>query len=267
MTLLGASTVRRLLDEAGIIPSKGLGQNFVIDPGTIERIVRIAGVGPGDDVIEVGPGLGSLTLGLLAAGANVTAVEADERLVSILDREIDDPLLRVVHADATDLDWQTLLGDVDSWTLVANLPYNVATMLLLDLLEKAPTIDSFLVMMQREPAERLAVSPGVRAASGATVKRAWFADAHIAGIIGRGVFYPQPNVDSALVSIRRRPSPNADREKVFALVDAAFGKRRKMLRRSLVDHVNAEAFVASGIDPTARPETLSIDQWVALASQ
>jgi 16S rRNA (adenine1518-N6/adenine1519-N6)-dimethyltransferase len=266
VTLLGASTVRRLLDEAGIVPSKGLGQNFVVDPGTIERIVRIAEVASGDAVIEVGPGLGSLTLGLLEVGAKVTAVETDARLVSILDREIDNPRLNVVHGDATELDWPALLGVDDRWTLVANLPYNVATMLVLDLLEKAPTIDSFLVMMQREPAERLAASPGVRAASAATVKRAWFADARVAGIIGRGVFYPSPNVDSALVSIRRRTPPDADRERVFELLNTAFGQRRKMLRKSLSGVLGEEVFTAAGIDPTARPETLTLDDWVALAS-
>ncbi len=258
--------MRRLLTDAGIEPSKGLGQNFVIDPGTIDRIVLAAAVEEGDRVIEVGPGVGSLTLGLLDAGARVTAVEIDHRLVDLLEREIDDATLRVVQADALAVDWPSLLSDAPSWTLVANLPYNVATVLILDLLENVAAIDRMLVMMQREPAERLAASPGERTSSATTVKRAWFADARVVGAIGRSVFLPRPNVDSALVEITRRREPDGDRRWAFELIERAFGQRRKMLRRSLADVVDRAAFDAAGVEPTSRPEALTLDGWVALAA-
>ena len=265
---LTRSRVRELLDEHGLAPSRALGQNFVADPNTVRRIVRLAGVGPGDHVVELGAGLGSLTLALAEAGATVVAVEVDRRIVPVLRQVVADTGVQVVEADAMSLDWDKLLGrEAGRWTLVANLPYNVATPLVLDLLDHVPRITDMLVMVQREVGERLAARPGDPAYGIPSVKVAYHAEAEIAGLVGPNVFVPRPKVESALVRIRRRDRPAVDTDPVqlFALVTAGFGQRRKMLRRALAGVVDPEAFARAQIRPEARAEELSVADWARLA--
>lgn len=263
--------IRELLAEHGLAPSRALGQNFVADPNTVRRIVRLAGVGDGDRVVEIGAGLGSLTLALLDAGAEVTAIELDRHLVPILRDETEPAGATVVHADAMALDWDTLLGPDDPdrpWALVANLPYNVATPLVLDLLRDVPQIRRMFVMVQLEVAERLAGTPGSRAYGIPSVKVAWWADAHVVGKVPPTVFIPPPRVDSGLVEIVRHPpvGPDAERRAVFALIEAGFNQRRKMLRRSLAGRVAPGALEEAGIRPEARAEELVLADWVRLAA-
>jgi 16S rRNA (adenine1518-N6/adenine1519-N6)-dimethyltransferase len=260
------SAIRALLAEHGLAPSRALGQNFVADPNTVRRIVRLAGVGEADRVLEIGAGLGSLTLALRESGAAVTAVELDRHLVPIL-RSVAEPAgATVVHGDAMALDWDALLGLHDAWVLVANLPYNIATPLVLDLLERVPQIERMLVMVQLEVGERLAGHPGSKAYGIPSVKVSWWADAKVVGKVPPTVFVPPPRVDSALVDIRRHPpaGDGAARAATFALVDAGFNQRRKMLRRSLADRVAPAAFEAAGIRPEARAEELVLADWLRL---
>lgn len=271
--LLGAADIRRIADEAGVSPTKKFGQNFVIDPGTVRRIVREAGVKAGDRVLEVGPGLGSLTLAILETGATVTAVEIDPPLAERLPRTVAEFMpaaaerLTVITSDALALTPDMLAGD-DRLTLVANLPYNVATPIILTLLERFERLDSFLVMVQKEVADRLSAGPGSKIYGTPSVKLAWYGMSERAGVIGRNVFWPAPNVDSALVRFSRYSEPRfpgVDRTRVFALIDAAFGQRRKTLHAALKRLVPAEAFAVAGIDPTRRGETLTIDEFTRLA--
>jgi 16S rRNA (adenine1518-N6/adenine1519-N6)-dimethyltransferase len=269
---LSPRQVRDLLDQHGLAPSRALGQNFVADPNTVRRIARLAGVGPGDRVVEIGPGLGSLTLALAETGASVTAVEVDRHLLPALHQVVDPAGVRVVHGDALRLDWDAVLGppgDGPPWALVANLPYNVATPLVLDLLADVPAIDRMLVMVQREVGERLAARPGEKAYGIPSVKVAYRAGAEMVGRVPPTVFIPPPRVDSALVSIRRLPAPpvDADPATLFRLVEAGFGQRRKMLRRSLTGLVPAEAFAAAGVRPEARAEELDLAAWSRLAGE
>jgi len=257
-----------LLERHGLSPSRALGQNFLVDPNTIRRIVRLAEVRVGEPVVEIGAGLGSLTLGLADAGAEVTAVEIDRHLLPAL-REVVEPRgVRVVAGDALTLDWSETLAGHDEWSLVANLPYNVATPLVCDLLDGVPAISRMLVMVQREVGERLAAQAGEAAYGIPSVKVAYWATARVVGRVPPTVFLPQPRVESALVRIERRPAPavDADPERLFSLVRTAFGQRRKMLRRSLAGIVAPEAFVAAGIRPDARPEELSIEEWGRLTT-
>ena len=282
--LLGAADIRRIAADAGISPTKKFGQNFVIDPGTVRRIVREAGVTADDHVLEVGPGLGSLTLAILETGATMTAVEIDppvaERLPKTIAEFMPDAVdrFRVVNRDALTVNPENLpdFKDDDSFTLVANLPYNVATPILLTLLERFDNLGTFLVMVQKEVADRLSEKPGSKIYGTPSVKLAWYGTAERVGVIGRNVFWPAPNVDSALVLFKRYPgghtpaADNADgavvdRETVFRLIDAAFGQRRKTLHAALKKIVPSEAFEKAGIDPTRRGETLTIDEFVALA--
>ena len=282
--LLGAADIRRIAADAGISPTKKFGQNFVIDPGTVRRIVREAGVTADDHVLEVGPGLGSLTLAILETGATMTAVEIDppvaERLPKTIAEFMPDAVdrFRVVNRDALTVNPENLpdFKDDDSFTLVANLPYNVATPILLTLLERFDNLGTFLVMVQKEVADRLSEKPGSKIYGTPSVKLAWYGTAERVGVIGRNVFWPAPNVDSALVLFKRyegghTPSANnpdgsvVDRETVFRLIDAAFGQRRKTLHAALKKIVPSEAFEKAGIDPTRRGETLTIDEFVALA--
>ena len=282
--LLGAADIRRIAADAGISPTKKFGQNFVIDPGTVRRIVREAGVTADDHVLEVGPGLGSLTLAVLETGATMTAVEIDppvaERLPKTIAEFMPDAVdrFRVVNRDALTVNPENLpdFKDDDSFTLVANLPYNVATPILLTLLERFDNLGTFLVMVQKEVADRLSEKPGSKIYGTPSVKLAWYGTAERVGVIGRNVFWPAPNVDSALVLFKRYPgghtpaADNADgavvdRETVFRLIDAAFGQRRKTLHAALKKIVPSEAFEKAGIDPTRRGETLTIDEFVALA--
>jgi 16S rRNA (adenine1518-N6/adenine1519-N6)-dimethyltransferase len=258
--------VRELLTAHGLAPRRDLGQNFVADPNTVRRIAHLAGVGPGDRVVEIGAGLGSLTLALAETGAVVTAVEVDHGLAAALrDVVVDVPTVAVVEADAMTLDWPALLGDAVGWVLVANLPYNVATPLVADLLDGVPAIARMLVMVQREVGERLVAGPGDTAYGAVSVKVAYWASARIVGLVPAAVFVPRPNVESALVEIVRRPPPDVAPDELFSLVRTAFGHRRKMLRRSLAGVVDASRFAAAGVADTARPEELGLDDWVRLA--
>ena len=262
--------IRALLEEHGLAPSRALGQNFVADANTVRRIARLAGVGPGDRVVEIGAGLGSLTLALLEAGAAVTAVEVDRHLLPVLRGVVEPAGAVVVEGDALRLDWADLLATHGPpWALVANLPYNIATPLVLEVLRQAPQIDRLLVMVQREVGERLAAGPGSKAHGIPSVKVAWWAEAEVVGVVPPTVFVPPPRVESALVRVRRRPPAGDEsaRAAVFALVEAGFGQRRKMLRRSLADLVTPEAFAAAGVRPEARAEELALADWCRLAAE
>jgi 16S rRNA (adenine1518-N6/adenine1519-N6)-dimethyltransferase len=258
------------LDRHGVRPSKSLGQNFVIDPNTIRKVVAVAGVGADDHVLEIGAGAGSLTVGLAAAAGRVTAIEFDRSLHPVLAdalRGLDN--VSVVHADATKLDW----GAVEANALVANLPYNIATPLVLDALAGAPALETITVMTQREAGERLAAGPGSKAYGHVSVVVAYYASAAVAAPVSRRVFYPEPNVDSVLVRLVRRERPPAsDPGRLFAITRAAFAQRRKTIRNSLSNLAGGaeaveDALRAVGVAPTARPEELGLDRWLALESQ
>jgi 16S rRNA (adenine1518-N6/adenine1519-N6)-dimethyltransferase len=257
--------IRELLGERNLSPRRDLGQNFVADANTVRRIAHLAGVGPGDHVIEIGGGLGSLTLALAETGARVTAVEVDPGLADALRSVVEGlPDVRVIEADAMALDWPAVVGE-GSAVLVANLPYNVATPLVADVLDDVPAVIRLLVMVQREVAERLVASPRTPAYGAVSVKVAFWASARIVGLVPASVFVPRPNVESALVEIVRREPPATDPAAVFALVRTAFNQRRKMLRRSLAGVVSPQQFATAGVEPTARPEELDIAAWCALA--
>ncbi len=257
------TTLAALLEQHDLGPSRALGQNFVVDPNTVRRIARLAQVGPDTHVVEIGAGLGSLTLALVETGASVTAVELDRYLVPVLRSVVADLPVRVVEGDAMRLDWDELLAEHDRWTLVANLPYNVATPLVLDLLAGVPAIERMLVMVQKEAGERLAAPPGSGTYGIPSVKVALRATARLVGKVGPDVFLPRPRVDSALVEIVRLPAPatTADPDRLVQLVETGFNQRRKMLRRSLAALVTPEAFAAAGVDPEDRPERLSVQDW------
>lgn len=256
-----------LLERHGLGASRALGQNFVVDPNTVRRIARLAAVGPATPVVEIGPGLGSLTLALVETGAEVTAVEMDRHVIPALREVVHGHPVRIVEGDAMRLDWDDLLAGHDRWVLVANLPYNVATPLVLDLLRDVPAIARMLVMVQREVGERLAAGPGTSAYGIPSVKVALRATAKVVGRVGPDVFVPRPRVESALVEVVRlaEPPTPADPDAVEALVERAFNQRRKMLRRSLAGIVSPEAFAAAGVDPEDRPERLAVGAWGRLA--
>ena len=264
---LTATRIRDLLAAHDLRPSKALGQHFLADPNTARRIVRLAGVEPGDRVVEVGPGVGSLTVALLDAGARVTALELDRHIVPVLTEVTAGRAIDIVVGDALTVDWSALLSD-RGWSMVANLPYNVGTNLLLRALETAPMIDRFLVMVQREVGERLAAGVGDSAYGAVSVKTAWYATARVVGRVPPAVFLPPPKVDSALVHLERRPAPPVavrDPDRMFTLVRAGFATRRKTLRNALAGLVGPEGFVAAGVDPSARAEALGLDDWARLA--
>ena len=274
--LLGPAEVRALAARLGTRPTKALGQNFVIDPNTVRRIVRAAGVGADDQVLEVGPGLGSLTLALLPEVAGVTAVELDPVLAAEL-------LLTVArHAPAYADRLAVVTGDAlrvsdlpgrPPTALVANLPYNVSVPVLLHLLEHVASIARVLVMVQAEVADRLAAGPGSRTYGVPSVKASWYAEVRRAGSVGRTVFWPAPNVDSGLVAMTRREPPvtTATRAEVFTLVDAAFAQRRKTMRAALAGWAGSPAAAetalrAAGLDPQVRGEALSVGEFARLAA-
>lgn len=276
--LLTSNDIRELCAQLNIRPTKTLGQNFVNDPGTVRKIVRNAGVQAGEQVLEIGPGLGSLTLALLEAGAQVSAVEIDPPLAQALpttaQARFPEAKLQVFTADALTIAGPESIGGATPTRLVANLPYNVAVPIVLTVLEKLPSIQTVLVMVQAEVADRLAATPGNKIYGVPSAKVAWYASARRTLTIGRNVFYPVPNVDSALVKIERRPHPDtaATREQVFAVIDAAFAQRRKTLRQALAGLAGSagaaqEALERAGVSPTARGETLDIDQFAAVAQQ
>ncbi len=261
-------TVRALLESAALAPRRDLGQNFVADPNTVRKIADLARIGPDDLVVEIGAGLGSLTLALAETGARITAIEVDPGLAALL-REVvaDVERVTVVEGDAMHLDWHTLLSGQPGngrWVLVANLPYNVATPLVCDLLDDVPEIERMLVMVQREAAERFAAAPRTEAYGAVSVKVAYWANAKVVAHVPASVFVPRPNVESALVEITRRTPPATDPGALFTLVRTAFGQRRKMLRKSLADIVAPDTFAAAGVSPTARPEELDVTAWCRL---
>ncbi|HEX2849488.1 MAG TPA: 16S rRNA (adenine(1518)-N(6)/adenine(1519)-N(6))-dimethyltransferase RsmA [Acidimicrobiales bacterium] len=261
-----------LLERHGLRASRALGQNFVVDPNTVRRIARLAAVGPGDRVVEIGAGLGSLTLALAETGATVTAIELDRHLLPALRSVVEPAGVTVVEGDAMTLDWAALLdGPPASWVLVANLPYNVATPLVADLLDGVPAIARMLVMVQREVGERLAAQPGDAAYGAVSVKVAYWAAATVVAKVPPTVFVPQPKVDSAVVSIVRRPAPAVDpsvvgAEQLFSVVRTGFAQRSKMLRRSLAGLADAAVFDAARVRPEARPEELGVVEWGRLAA-
>ena len=254
-----------LLSSHGLAPSRALGQNFVVDANTVRKIASQAGVGVGDHVVEIGAGLGSLTRALLETGAKVLAIEVDRGLIPIL-RELEANhrgQLTVVEVDATKADWNVLLAASDSWKLIANLPYNVATPLVADILDGVPRVKSMLVMVQFEVGERMVAAARTDAYGALSVKIAYWATAKIVGSVSPQVFLPRPKVNSALVRIERRehPAVETDPIELFALVRTGFGQRRKMLRRSLAGIVNEDQFAAAGVSPESRPEELDIEAW------
>ncbi|MCO8272484.1 16S rRNA (adenine(1518)-N(6)/adenine(1519)-N(6))-dimethyltransferase RsmA [Actinoplanes sp. TRM 88003] len=267
--LLGPAEIRELATRLGVAPTKKLGQNFLHDPNTIRRIVAAAGLTPGDVALEVGPGLGSLTLGLAGAVRHVHAVEIDPRLAAALPETVTAPHLTVHHADALHVKGADF--DPAPTMLVANLPYNVAVPVVLHLLAELPTLRGGLVMVQKEVADRLVAGPGSKVYGVPSVKLAWYAEARAAGKVPPAVFWPVPNVDSGLVAFARHdPPPGVDRRDVFAVVDAAFAQRRKTLRAALAGWAGGAAqaekvLVAAGISPQARGEALTVGQFAAIA--
>jgi 16S rRNA (adenine1518-N6/adenine1519-N6)-dimethyltransferase len=274
MTLLGAAQIRELAAALNLKPSKSLGQNFVIDSNVCTKIVRTAAVGPTDIALEIGPGLGSLTLALLESAASVVAVEIDSRLAEQLPKTVANLFehpenLTVLNKDALTI--QSL--PVDPTVLVANLPYNVSVPVLLHMLEKFQTLRTGVVMVQAEVADRLAAKPGTKDYGIPSVKAAWWAEVKGAGSVSRSVFWPAPNVDSKLVSFTRRQTPGDEelRRKVFTIIDAAFAQRRKMLRSALSGLYGSssaaeEILNRAHIDPTLRGEVLEIGGFCAIAA-
>ncbi|MEU4478474.1 16S rRNA (adenine(1518)-N(6)/adenine(1519)-N(6))-dimethyltransferase RsmA [Micromonospora sp. NPDC023966] len=276
--LLGPAEIRELAARLGVTPTKKLGQNFVHDPNTVRRIVTTAGLAPDDVALEVGPGLGSLTLALLPVAAHVHAVELDPALAAALPATAtrfagpDAARLTVHPADALRIT-AAELADPAPTALVANLPYNVAVPVVLHLLAELPTLRHGLVMVQKEVADRLVAGPGSKVYGIPSVKLAWYARSRAAGKVPPNVFWPVPNVDSGLVAFTRREPPRSDvpREAVFAVVDAAFAQRRKTLRAALAGWAGgadraAAALTAAGVDPGARGESLTVEQFAAIAA-
>lgn len=275
-TRLTRTAIVELLDRHGLEPSRALGQNFLCDPGTIDKIVRLSGITAESHVIEIGPGLGSLTVALAESGATVVAVELDRYVIPAL-REVlhgvgSSPVTIVEH-DAMTLDWDALLDSLAApetpWSVVANLPYNVATPLILDLLVAQPRFQTWLVMVQKEVGDRLAAEPGSKIYGIPSVLTAFWGTARVVATVPPQVFLPQPNVDSALVRIDRHEQPpiSASFQSVERLVRAGFGQRRKMIRRSLSAFMTSDDIEAAGVDPTWRAEQLDLEQWGHLADQ
>ena len=274
MSLLGAAEIRELAEALDLKPSKSLGQNFVHDGNTCRKIVRTAGVTAEDIALEIGPGLGSLTLAMMEQAAHVVVVEIDKRLADQLPitvaKHADDPSkLTVINRDALQIDSLP----VDPTVLIANLPYNVSVPVFLHMLEIFPTLRTGVVMVQAEVADRLAGSPGTKEYGVPSVKAAWWAEVKGAGSVSRSVFWPAPNVDSKLVSFTRRATPGDEilRKKTFAIIDGAFAQRRKMLRSALSSLYGSssaaeEILQRAGIDPTLRGEALEISSFCAIAA-
>ena len=274
MTLLGAAQIRELAAKLDLKPSKSLGQNFVIDSNVCTKIVRTAGVTSDDIALEIGPGLGSLTLAMLEIAKSVVAVEIDPRLAQQLPLTVADHFdhpenLTVINKDALAVNELPMQPSV----LVANLPYNVSVPVLLHLLEKFPSIRTGVVMVQAEVADRLAAKPGGKEYGIPSVKAAWWADVKNVGTVSRSIFWPAPNVDSKLVGFTRRETAGSEdvREKVFTIIDAAFAQRRKMLRSALSSLYGSssaaeEILIKAGIDPTLRGEALQVESFCKIAA-
>ncbi|MEY4310206.1 MAG: hypothetical protein RLZ71_132 [Actinomycetota bacterium] len=272
--LLGGADIRELAARLDVVPTKKLGQNFVTDPNTIRRIVAAAKLDGTETVVEIGPGLGSLTLGLLEVAAKVIAVEIDPKMAAALEATIAKRAagkdFTLIHQDALKIESLPVAPNA----LVANLPYNISVPVLLHFLERFESLSRGLVLVQAEVAHRLAAGPGSKVYGVPSAKLAWYAEANLAGNVGRNIFWPVPNVDSALVYFAKREVPLGDeslRLKTFAVIDAAFSQRRKTLRQALADYAgspaNAEVLLRSaGIDPSKRGEQLDIHAFVKIAS-
>ena len=268
------SQLKALMDRFGVSPRRAFGQHFVADPNTVRRVARLSGAGPSDAVLEIGAGLGSLTLALAETGASVRAVEVDTGLAAALREVVAEAGVQgveVVEGDAATLDFGQLLRGSDRWMLVANLPYNIATGLVVDLLRDVEAVSTMVVMVQREAGERLAAAPGSKARGIPSVLVERRGTARVVARVAPSVFRPRPKVESVVVRIDRHPAaeevslpPETD-ARFEALVRAGFGQRRKMLRRSLAGLVGPEGFAAAGVDPQSRPETLTAGQWIDLA--
>ena len=278
MALLTPATVHALLDAHGLHPKRSLGQNFLADPNTARRVVTLADLPAAAPVLEIGPGLGSLTLALLDAGHDVVALELDHRLADVLRSVVAEAgadasqRVRIEHGDAMTVDLDALLAPAPApRACVSNLPYNVAVPVVVRLLEEADAVERILVMVQREVGERLAAVPGDPQYGAVSVKVAYFAEAQVVGLVPPTVFVPRPKVDSALVRLRRRVAPPVtvpSADDLFTLVRAGFAQRRKMLRRSLaplLGDATTAVLTAAGVAPTARAEALGLDDWAAVA--
>jgi 16S rRNA (adenine1518-N6/adenine1519-N6)-dimethyltransferase len=270
MTVLTPTAVRALLADHDLSPNRALGQHFLADPNTARRIARLADLEPGAHVLEIGPGLGSLTVALAETGAHVVALELDARLVPLLESTVaGSGDVTVVQGDALHVDVASL--GPGPWACVSNLPYNIATPVVVRLLEEAPSVETLLVMTQREVGERLAARPGDRAAGAVSAKVSYYAEARVVGAVPPTVFVPAPHVESVLVRFVRRATPPvrvADPDRLFALVRAGFAQRRKMLRGALRPVLGARTdavLTTAGVAPSARAETLTIDDWAGLA--
>ena len=274
MTVPTATSIRALLAEHGAAPSRALGQHFLADPNTARRIVRLADLQPGARVLEIGPGVGSLTAALLEADAFITALELDRHVLPLLDSVLATTgmadRVNVIHGDAMTADLAAISGEAPV-ICVSNLPYNVATPIVMRLLNEAPNVTRLLVMVQREVGERMAAKVGGREYGAVTVKIAFHGVARMVGTVAPSVFLPPPKVDSALVRIDRHPYPTVDvpsREALFEIIQTGFAQRRKMLRRALVPlfgERTLQLLEAAGIDPTARAETIELESWAVLA--
>jgi 16S rRNA (adenine1518-N6/adenine1519-N6)-dimethyltransferase len=274
MRLLSPADVKALLAAHDVRPSRALGQNFLADPNTARRITRLAELPPGGRILEVGPGVGSLTLALAEDAGEVLALELDRHLLPVLEEVLaGTPNVRLVHGDALTVDYDALLGPgpPESWSMVSNLPYNIATPLLARLLDDVPRLGRLVVMVQKEVAERLAAPPGAPGCGAISVKVAYHATASLLATVPPTVFVPRPRVDSAVVAFDRRPAPPVEvpsYENLISLARAGFGQRRKMLRQALRPVLGPEAeevLRSAGIDPKARAETLRLEEWAELA--
>ena len=264
--------ITELLASHGLAPRRAFGQNFVSDPNTVRRIARMANVGPHDHVVEIGAGLGSLTLALAETGARITAIEIDHGIAPVLRDVVKDlPNVSVVVGDALELDWNEIIPPGSKAVVVANLPYNVATPLVADLLDAVPQISRFVVMVQKEVALRLASSVGSSDYGAISVKVAYWATARVLGDVPPSVFIPRPKVTSSIIEITRRETPavgpHIAPQQLFKVIRTGFGQRRKMLRRSLAAIATPENFALAGVSPEARPEELDVHQWGRLATE
>lgn len=258
--------IHELLDRFGLSARREFGQNFVADPNTVRRIASLASVGSGDLVVEIGPGLGSLTLALIETGAQVVGVEVDSGMAAAARQVVGDKA-RIVEADAMTVDWSELLGaDTGVVHVVSNLPYNVGTTLVLDILERVHQVQTLTVLVQAEVAERFAAGPGSKIYGIPSVLAAVYADVEVVAQVPPTVFVPRPKVMSAVVRLERRDVPDVDTERLGTLVRAGFGQRRKMLRRSLSGLLSEEQIAGVDVEPTARAEALDLAAWVRLAS-
>ena len=269
--MMGISEVRFLLDRHSIIPSRSLGQNFVVDPNIIRKIVRLAELGPEDQVLEIGPGIGALTCGLVET-KRVVAIEFDRYLLPPLNETLQEAEMlektEILHADAMEIKWDEFFSTRPGvWKMISNLPYNISSTLLLNVLDHAPQVTEGLVMVQREVGERFAASPGTAGYGIPSVKAQYWSEVSIVGNVPPKVFFPVPKVDSVLLKFSRRLDlEKVDLELMWRLVKTGFGQRRKMLRKSLRSHIGSAEFNSAGLDPKSRPQDITVDDWVSLAN-